>query len=123
MIDDPADGIRKRFGANEVLRGVSLTRRQGRGGGGDRPRLGKSTFLRCLNHLETIDAGRNRLEGDTSPTTTLVAARCVADAEVRRTVRDWHGVPALQPVPTTTVLENVIEAPITVSGPARAHPS
>jgi polar amino acid transport system ATP-binding protein len=50
--------VRKRFGANEVLKGVSLTVEKGdvvaiigRSGSG------KSTLLRCINGLETHEAG------------------------------------------------------------------
>ena len=56
MID--ARDVRKRFGALEVLKGVSLEV-----GAGERVALlgrsgsGKSTFLRCLNGLESIDGG------------------------------------------------------------------
>ncbi|HRA80826.1 MAG TPA: ATP-binding cassette domain-containing protein, partial [Thauera sp.] len=51
-----AEGICKRFGSHDVLKGVSLTMARGEviaviGPSGS----GKSTFLRCLNHLETID--------------------------------------------------------------------
>ena len=51
--------VRKRFGAVEVLKGVSLSVAKGQvvaiiGRSGS----GKSTALRCINRLETIDAGR-----------------------------------------------------------------
>ena len=51
-------GLHKKFGPLEVLRGVSLTARQGDviaiiGGSGS----GKSTFLRCINMLELPSAG------------------------------------------------------------------
>jgi polar amino acid transport system ATP-binding protein len=54
-----AEGVHKRFGRLEVLKGVSLEVRRGEvmcmlGPSGS----GKSTFLRCINHLENIDAGR-----------------------------------------------------------------
>jgi arginine/ornithine transport system ATP-binding protein len=57
--------IHKRFGSHEVLKGVSVTARQGDvismiGSSGS----GKSTFLRCLNLLEQPNAGRIILDGD-----------------------------------------------------------
>ena len=60
-----AEGIFKRFGVNEVLKGVSVTARQGDvismiGSSGS----GKSTFLRCLNLLEQPNAGRITLDGE-----------------------------------------------------------
>ena len=60
-----AKGIHKRFGAAEVLRGVSLSMEKGEvvaiiGPSGS----GKSTFLRCLNRLETVDAGEIQLDGE-----------------------------------------------------------
>ena len=60
-----ADNIRKSFGANEVLKGVSVSARAGDvismiGSSGS----GKSTFLRCLNLLEQPNAGRIVLDGD-----------------------------------------------------------
>ncbi|MFF8381855.1 amino acid ABC transporter ATP-binding protein [Streptomyces sp. NPDC015661] len=59
------DGIRKSYGAHEVLRGLDLTVDQHQvvtliGASG----CGKSTLLRCVNALETIDAGRIVLDGD-----------------------------------------------------------
>jgi polar amino acid transport system ATP-binding protein len=56
--------VHKRFGRVEVLRGVSLDVKRGQvvvimgpSGGG------KSTFLRCLNHLEKIERGTIEVNG------------------------------------------------------------
>ena len=59
-----ASGVRKSFGALEVLRGVDLVVNRGDvacliGPSGS----GKSTFLRCINHLEKHDAGRLTVDG------------------------------------------------------------
>jgi len=58
-------GVHKYFGDNEVLRGVDLTLDEHQvvcliGPSG----CGKSTLLRCVNALETIDAGEIRLDGE-----------------------------------------------------------
>src|SRR5204863_946832 len=60
-----AEGVHKRFGRLEVLKGISLEVQPGEvmcllGPSGS----GKSTFLRCINHLEKIDAGRLWVDGD-----------------------------------------------------------
>jgi arginine/ornithine transport system ATP-binding protein len=60
-----AQGLRKRFGAVEVLKGVDLLARRGDviamiGASGS----GKSTCLRCLNLLERPTAGRIRIAGE-----------------------------------------------------------
>jgi polar amino acid transport system ATP-binding protein len=54
-----AQGVHKRFGRLEVLKGIDLEVGRGKvmcilGPSGS----GKSTFLRCINHLEKINAGR-----------------------------------------------------------------
>jgi len=60
-----AQNVYKKFGALEVLRGVTLSVQPGEvmcmiGPSGS----GKSTFLRCINHLEQIDAGRLYVDGE-----------------------------------------------------------
>ena len=59
------DGVRKRFGDNEVLKGVDLHVDEHQvvcliGASGS----GKSTLLRCINGLEGIDAGQIRIEDE-----------------------------------------------------------
>jgi len=111
--------IHKRFGAVEVLRGVSLDVGKGEvlaiiGPSGS----GKSTFLRCLNHLETIDRGRIDIEGETlvGPHEATLC-RYVADAELRRICRKMGMVfQHFNLFPHLTVLQNIIEAPLTVKG-------
>lgn len=63
MVD--ARNVYKKFGALEVLRGITLNVQPGEvtciiGPSGS----GKSTFLRCINHLEQIDAGRLYVDGE-----------------------------------------------------------
>jgi ABC-type histidine transport system ATPase subunit len=114
--------VHKRFGAVEVLKGVSLTVGKGEvvaiiGPSGS----GKSTFLRCLNHLETINRGRIDIEGET-----LVVGRTTASAAMprrrsRRICRKMGMVfQHFNLFPHLTVLQNIIEAPITVKGLRRA---
>jgi len=56
--------VKKRFGDNEVLKGINLDINQGEvvciiGGSGS----GKSTLLRCINFLESYDEGEICIEG------------------------------------------------------------
>ena len=110
-----ADGIVKSFGANRVLDGVSLTLSKGEvvaviGPSGS----GKSTFLRCLNHLETIDEGSIAVEGEFWPRPPP-ARQYASDADVRRICRKMGMVfQSFNLFPHMTVLQNVIEAPLTV---------
>ena len=59
-------GLRKRFGTNEVLKGIDLTVRAGEviaiiGKSGS----GKSTLLRCINGLEVFNDGTLTVDGMT----------------------------------------------------------
>ncbi len=60
-----AENVHKSYGKNEVLKGVNMSIDTGQvaciigpSGGG------KSTFLRCINHLEKIDGGRLSVDGE-----------------------------------------------------------
>jgi polar amino acid transport system ATP-binding protein len=112
-----AEGVHKSFGRLEVLKGVSLEVQQGEvvcmiGASGS----GKSTFLRCINHLERIDAGRlwvdGRLVGYRQSGDKIYELR---DAEVCRD-RSQIGMvfQRFNLFGHMTALENVIEAPIRV---------
>jgi polar amino acid transport system ATP-binding protein len=112
-----AEGVHKRFGRLEVLKGVSLEVQPGEvvcmiGASGS----GKSTFLRCINHLERIDAGRlwvdGRLVGYRQAGDKLHELR---DAEVCRERAEIGMVfQRFNLFGHMTALENVIEAPIRV---------
>jgi ABC-type polar amino acid transport system ATPase subunit len=104
--------VTKRFGSNEVLRGVNLAVAKGEvavllGPSGS----GKSTLLRTINGLETFDQGSIMVDGTIlGPETD--ATRDQALAEIRRKVgmvfQQFNLFPHL------TALENVIEAPVHV---------
>src|SRR5436305_4026607 len=60
-----AEGVHKRFGRLEVLKGIDLEVQPGEvmvllGPSGS----GKSTLLRCINHLEKINSGRLSVDGE-----------------------------------------------------------
>ncbi|CRK52338.1 cystine ABC transporter (ATP-binding protein) [Rhodococcus sp. RD6.2] len=108
-------GVHKSFGALEVLKGVDLTVRQGEvtvilGPSGS----GKSTLLRTLNHLEKVDRGTIRIDGE------LVGYR--RRGSVLRELRDREILRQRSKIgfvfqnfnlfPHLTVLENVTEAPV-----------
>ncbi len=82
---------------------------------------GKSTLLRCLNHLEVIDSGTVEIEGEALATTGANGiARYAPDAEVRRICRKMGMVfQSFNLFPHMTVLQNIIEAPMTVKGLSR----
>ncbi|WP_337995826.1 ABC transporter ATP-binding protein [Oleispirillum naphthae] len=113
------ENIHKRFGGNEVLKGVSLSARTGDvisilGSSGS----GKSTFLRCINYLETPDKGRVILGGEEIHTKTAKDGRAVpADHRQLARLRARIGFvfQSFNLWPHLTVLENVIEAPVQVA--------
>ena len=118
-----AEGVHKRFGRLEVLKGITLNVDPGEvmcllGPSGS----GKSTFLRCINHLEKINSGRLMVDGE------LVGYRQVGDKlhELRESevASKRAGIGMVfqhfNLFPHMTALENVTCAPIRVKKVARA---
>jgi ABC-type polar amino acid transport system ATPase subunit len=110
--------LTKRFAATEVLRGISMDIAKGQveaiigpSGGG------KSTFLRCINGLETFHGGSIQV-GGLSLTPETDPRR---DAQLLRQVRTRVGMVFQQfnLFPHLTVLGNLCEAPVLVSGERR----
>jgi polar amino acid transport system ATP-binding protein len=113
-----AEGVHKRFGRLEVLKGITLEVLPGEvmvllGPSGS----GKSTFLRCINHLEKINSGRLSVDGE------LVGYREAGDklyelreSEIARKRAEIGMVfQHFNLFPHMTALENVISAPIRVN--------
>ena len=116
--------VHKRFGSNAVLRGVSLQVAPGEviailGSSGS----GKSTLLRCINHLETIERGGIEIAGETLVQNDAAGlARYADERSVRRLcARTGMVLQHFNLFPHMTVLENLIEAPMTVKGTSRAQ--
>ena len=119
-----ADNIHKRFGNNEVLKGVSLAAQAGDvismiGSSGS----GKSTFLRCLNLLEQPHAGALTLDGEKMD--------LVADRDGTLKIRTPQQLQRLRSQVSMvfqhfnlwshmTALENVMEAPVHALGLSKA---
>jgi octopine/nopaline transport system ATP-binding protein len=114
----------KRFGALEVLRGVSLS-----AGNGDVISMigssgsGKSTLLRCINLLETPDAGEVQVGGELIRMTPGRHGARPADARQVDRIRTRLGMvfQSFNLWSHMTVLENVIEAPVHVLKMPRAE--
>lgn len=113
--------LHKSFGALEVLKGVSLTAHKGDvvaivGGSGS----GKSTFLRCINFLETPSSGQIAVNGET------IEMRADGSPINRRQIeriRTRLGMvfQAFNLWTHRTLLENVIEVPVHVLKVPRAE--
>ena len=109
--------VHKHFGRLQVLQGISLDVARGEvvviiGASGS----GKTTFLRCINHLERLDSGRIYVDGE------LVGyrekkGRLVEDSE-REVARKRAAIGMVfqrfNLFPHLSALGNVIEAPIRV---------
>ena len=108
--------VRKSFGANEVLKGISLTVDRGEvvsviGPSGS----GKSTLLRCATLLETMDAGSLAYEGEYAAADVEGKSVYADKAALRRLKRRFGLVfQQFDLFPHYTVLKNVMDAPLVV---------
>ena len=120
-----AEAVGKSIGRLQVLKGVDLEVRPrevvviiGPSGGG------KSTFLRCINHLEKIDAGRLWVDGE------LVGYRQrgsklyeLREREIARKRSEIGMVfQHFNLFPHMTALENVMVGPVQVKGESKSAP-
>ena len=114
-----ASGVHKYFGRLHVLKGVDMTVRKREvvviiGPSGS----GKTTFLRCINHLERIQEGRISVNGH------LIGyreegAKLVEDRErniAAQRAQIGFVFQRFNLFPHLTALENIMEAPVQVSG-------
>jgi ABC-type polar amino acid transport system ATPase subunit len=127
MADEPmvrVEQVWKSFGKLDVLKGIDVAVQPqqtivllGPSGGG------KSTILRCINHLEKIDAGRLWVDGE------LMGYRQRGDALHEMKSRDVARQRAkigmvfqrFNLFPHRTALENVMQAPVHVKHTPRAE--
>jgi polar amino acid transport system ATP-binding protein len=114
-----AEGVHKRFGRLEVLKGIDLEVKEREvfcliGPSGS----GKSTFLRCINHLEHVDAGRLYVDGELVGYTRRGGRLhelkdkevCAKRAEIGMVFQRFNLFPHM------TAVQNVMLGPLTVKG-------
>ena len=118
------EDLHKSFGSLEVLKGISLVAREHDvvsilGGSG----AGKSTLLRCINLLETPDAGNVYVHGELIEMAMKDGARVPADKRQVERIRSRLAMVFQQfnLWSHMTVLQNVIEAPMHVLSVPRAE--
>ena len=110
--------VHKKFGSQDVLKGISLDAHRGDvisiiGASGS----GKSTFLRCINFLETPDRGQFMINGEEIRLKTNRKGQQIpADSKQIERVRRGLGMvfQNFNLWPHMTVLQNVMEAPVHV---------
>jgi octopine/nopaline transport system ATP-binding protein len=116
--------LHKKYGALEVLKGVSLDANEGEvisiiGASGS----GKSTLLRCIPMLEVPDAGTVAVGGETIRTRLRHGRPAPADTAQVNRIRSALGFvfQSFNLWAHMTVLQNVVEAPVHVQKRPRAE--
>ncbi|MBU2981013.1 ATP-binding cassette domain-containing protein [Lentibacter algarum] len=116
--------LHKSFGELEVLKGVSMTAREGDvvsiiGSSGS----GKSTFLRCINLLEMPTSGSIRLSGEELKFKGSGAKRMAADKKQVTRLRSQLGMvfQSFNLWQHMSVLQNVMEGQVQVLGVPKAE--
>ena len=118
------EDLHKSFGSLEVLKGVSLEAKNhdvisilGSSGSG------KSTFLRCINLLETPNSGKVFVHGELIRMRDGARGYVAADTKQVERIRAKLGMvfQSFNLWAHMTVLENVIEAPIHVLGKSKSE--
>lgn len=112
-------GLRKHFGAVEVLKGIDLTVKVGEvacviGPSGS----GKSTLLRCINHLEIPDGGTIKVRGEVVGYRQRGQKLIPMSEKEHALQRTKTGMvfQSFNLFPHMTVMQNIIEAPTGVLG-------
>lgn len=115
-------GIEKRFGSYIALRGIDLDAHDGEvicilGSSGS----GKSTLLRCINMLEAPDAGVVRVEGETIAMTGRGGVMRPSSQRQLNHIRSRIGMvfQSFNLWRHMSIIENLVEAPISVLGLSR----
>ena len=120
MVD--AQDVHKYFHGNEVLKGINMQVAKGEvvvliGASGS----GKTTFLRCVNHLEKIDKGRIYVDGELIGYQVTPGGK-VVEANEKESARRRSNIgfvfQRFNLFPHLTALQNIIEAPMQVKGVA-----
>ena len=119
------EALHKEFGSLHILKGVDLDVGKGQvcvllGPSGS----GKSTLLRCINQLETFEAGSIRIDGELvgyqeTPTRGGRLRRLPEKAIAAQRARIGMVFQRFNLFPHMTALENVMEAPIHVAGASK----
>ncbi len=117
-----ARDVQKYFGRLHVLKGISMTVKRQEvvvviGASGS----GKTTFIRCINHLEKIQGGRIFVNGHLIGYRESGSGKLVEDRE-RNIARQRQEIGMVfqrfNLFPHMTALQNIMEAPIRVRGTA-----